>query len=1339
MKLTSLRSHGAFLFALVPFVHSIQAADLTWNATLPANWNATDANWTGSVWNNSNPDNAIFSNSNGTIILSQAITAGTVSYNGGGRESGGHQLELSGNSLSMTTLNVIGVANGGNVDSYSEAYGHRFLIGATTANVSGNVNVRRGMLYVANGGVLNVSGSISATDAWNVFRMDSGAVSTTAGVDFSPIASQVELYGGTLTTPFIKVGNAAFAGEGGLTMSGATIVATQNHSDFIQIYNNGDVNSRGAATIGSNGVNFNTAGYDITIANGLNGSGNLTKSGSGLLVLSAANGYTGTTVVTGGMLRLDNGNSLGAWRAKDLNISGGGSIVTNWGAGVYNDLGTLNFGGNGIAAGSLTSNQAGATDLGNFLLNSDINVITGSTTTAQIGSDIRVGSNATRNFNIGTTTDASGVDLAMSGKLGHYNGNSWGYINKTGAGTMKLSGEVQIGGITVSGGKLIMEDAAADWSVFAAGMTNNSQVEFSVTSGSRTMTNTVSGSGSLTKTGAGTLTLSAEQSYTGGTVVNGGTLSLSGNQGRGRLSGALTVNSGATVVTTGDGTGLGYFDQLNTLTINGGTVASDGASHIWNITNGVSMTGGELRSNAGVSGANASALEWNRTALTTNASSNSAIISGRVNLRNDNQYSNWSVNVADGAAASDLLVSAAVTGGGVNITKSGAGTMVLSGANTFSGATSINAGTLIAQSSSALGSGGWDGATMTWIYDGATLGLRGGITLDEHLHVFGAGVNGQGAIRSISGNNVLSMTYANSGSGPGFSIDSNTTVGVDADQLTVTGFYETGGSFGLTKVGSGKLVFSSYSTYTGTTTINGGTIEITGRSADNGGYTSLGTGSIVINNGGTLITSNDWALGNEWNGGNVGTVTVNAGGVLTINTAGNTIRNGLVLNGGTVNGTGSNSDWGGLYLKSSSITVGGNATSTIAVDTAIDSAITMNVEAGSQLNYSGPIHNRIQATGGIAKTGSGTLLLSSANTYTGTTSLQEGTLRLENTSALGSGTLSMSNGTTLQLRSNSSTTFNGGNGLGGLGGATINFDVNQLATGNTNQTISFATGGFNTFGTTINVTGGNGYSLALGGINEGFNGSLALNAVSANLSIGNIGSASAVSGLSVGGAANTTISGAINTSGGVNKSGSGVLTLSGTSSYTGNTTVSAGKLVINGNISTSTQTTVQSGATLGGSGSVGALSVESGAFINPGNSPGILNTGNYSQAGTFIAEIAGTTPGTEHDQINVTGTVNLSGALDLQFSASQDYVFNSMIFLILNDSNDAVTGTFTGLAQGATAATFGGFDWVISYTANSTNTTFTGGNDVALMAIPEPSAALLGGLGVLGLLRRRRK
>ena len=88
---------------------------------------------------------------------------------------------------------------------------------------------------------------------------------------------------------------------------------------------------------------------------------------------------------------------------------------------------------------------------------------------------------------------------------------------------------------------------------------------------------------------------------------------------------------------------------------------------------------------------------------------------------------------------------------------------------------------------------------MTWVRDGATLALQGGVSIPEHMHVFGTGVGGLGAIRSLSGNNALTMTYNNSGSGPGISIDSNTTIGVDADTLTVTGFYETGGSFGLTR------------------------------------------------------------------------------------------------------------------------------------------------------------------------------------------------------------------------------------------------------------------------------------------------------------------------------------------------------------------------------------------------------------------------------------------------------------------------------------------------------------------------------------------------------------
>jgi autotransporter-associated beta strand protein len=221
-------------------------------------------------------------------------------------------------------------------------------------------------------------------------------------------------------------------------------------------------------------------------------------------------------------------------------------------------------------------------------------------------------------------------------------------------------------------------------------------------------------------------------------------------------------------------------------------------------------------------------------------------------------------------------------------------------------------------------------------------------------------------------------------------------------------------------------------------------------------------------------------------------------------------------------------------------------------------------------------------------------------------------------------------------------------------------------------------------------------------------------------------------------AANTEFSGALKGSGALTKVGAGSLTLSGNSitNFSGATNVNAGTLVVNGNISTS-NVTVANGATIGGSGTVGALTINAGGFVNPGNSPGILNTGDYNQAGTLVAEITGLTAGTQHDQINVTGTVTLSGALSI-LATGGTYAANNIIFLILNDDIDAVNGTFSGLAQGATAATFGGFDWIISYEANSTGSTFLGGNDVALMAIPESSTALLGGLSTLLLLRRRR-
>lgn len=214
-------------------------------------------------------------------------------------------------------------------------------------------------------------------------------------------------------------------------------------------------------------------------------------------------------------------------------------------------------------------------------------------------------------------------------------------------------------------------------------------------------------------------------------------------------------------------------------------------------------------------------------------------------------------------------------------------------------------------------------------------------------------------------------------------------------------------------------------------------------------------------------------------------------------------------------------------------------------------------------------------------------------------------------------------------------------------------------------------------------------------------------------------------------------SGRLTAGGTFNKTGAGTLEISSTTSdYTAATNVVEGTLIVSGNISTSVLTTVQNGATLGGPGTVGALTIDSGGTLAPGNSPGVLSVnGAFDLAGTLSMELNGTSAGSQHDQVNVTGSVTLNGLL----SATVNYVPapNDLLFILLNDGEDAISGTFTGLAQGDTV-TLDGYDWQISYTADSVGGTFLGGNDVAMMAVPEPGAALLGSLGLLALLRRRR-
>jgi autotransporter-associated beta strand protein len=218
------------------------------------------------------------------------------------------------------------------------------------------------------------------------------------------------------------------------------------------------------------------------------------------------------------------------------------------------------------------------------------------------------------------------------------------------------------------------------------------------------------------------------------------------------------------------------------------------------------------------------------------------------------------------------------------------------------------------------------------------------------------------------------------------------------------------------------------------------------------------------------------------------------------------------------------------------------------------------------------------------------------------------------------------------------------------------------------------------------------------------------------------------------------IAGAIDGEGSLVKDGTGDMKITGNNTYTGNTTINDGKLVVNGRISTSQLTTVNDGAALGGAGAVGALTVHDGGMLTPGNSPGNLTVnGDMSIAGEYIWELASLFTdgrGTNYDTVTVTeGNVLITGAtlsLNLGANAPSQVAFwqTDQVWegIINNTGSGTLTGNFEPIDNSEWLSL--GYFW-----------TDQSGNDVNLRwtVVPEPSAAILVGLGAIGLLGRRSR
>ena len=251
--------------------------------------------------------------------------------------------------------------------------------------------------------------------------------------------------------------------------------------------------------------------------------------------------------------------------------------------------------------------------------------------------------------------------------------------------------------------------------------------------------------------------------------------------------------------------------------------------------------------------------------------------------------------------------------------------------------------------------------------------------------------------------------------------------------------------------------------------------------------------------------------------------------------------------------------------------------------------------------------------------------------------------------------LSLINGGTLQLRSDSAVTFAGGNNMGGLGSSTVNLDVNNLTSGSGN-TLTIAPAGFNVNTTTINVTGGNGYTLGLGTINNVANATtLTLNPTTANLSIaGYTAISNYTQTLALGGTApNNSVTGAIANSATagattLTKSGTSTWSLNGANTFTGNITISAGTLAI------------------GGSGNLTA-----GTYAGT-----IANAGAFTYGSSAAQDLSGVISGA--------GTLTMNGSATLTLSGTSANTYTGVTTL---NSGTTIAGKAT--AFGGTGATAG--------------------------------------------------
>ena len=975
-----------------------------------------------------------------------------------------------------------------------------------------------------------------------------------------------------------------------------------------------------------------------SLGRALTGTGGLTKEGVGTLTLTGANNYAGNTTVNAGTLSIGSDSNIGT----GLNTLAGGTLRLT--GEIYSKAWTLDEGSNviengiGVTFGGNLTGAGGFTKTGTGILTlTGANTYTGDTT---VNAGTLAGSIAT-NTNLtvaaGATYDGTGaarsVD-ALNGNGSVINTNSLtvqsgafggvisgsGFLTKTGAGTLTLTGTNTYGGGTTinqglinfnsignfGSGNITLNGGGLQWANNYIGADISARLNplgvsggiFDTNGNSIILDSVISGSGSLTKAGEGTLTLTRTNTYTGGTTISQGLINFNSVDNFG--SGQITLNGGGLQWATGFSVDISA--RLNPLGSSGGIFDTNGNSIT--LSSVLSGSGSLTKTGAGtliLTGDNTYTESTTVSAgtLQIGADSTTGSVAGDIVV-------NASANVT--FSRSDVFSYTGDISGDGSLTKAGAGTLILSGENTYTGSTTVNAGILQSDTPNAFAEGAYivNGGTlamkdfsltMTSLFGtGGTvdLGISGSTNLTVNQAgntIYGGFITGAGALTK-AGEGTLTLTGANNyggntmveggtlqignGSTSG-SIIGNIVLSDNAgvafnrsDTFTYSGIISGDGS--LTKTGIGVLTLTGINTYTGSTTVNAGTLQ----SGTSGAFAE---GAYIINGGRLELNYSDLTM-TSLSGTTDGVVYLGSMNptTLTVNQTDNTAYNGVITGNGSLTKTGmgtltltGNSDYtdgtvvsGGLVnfnragnFGSGQITLdgGGLQWATSYNGTDISARLNPLGAGGGIFDTNGnnvTLGSAISGTGFLTKAGMGSLTLTGNNDHSGGVIINAGTLILTGTNTYGGGTTV--NAGTLQIGNN-----------GGTGSITGN-----IATNTTGSSVFFNRSNDITYDGVISgdgsVTKAGVGTLTLTG-NNTYSGVTTVNA--GTLRIGEGGTHGGITGnLSISNAANVTFNrsdnlayaGSISGFGSLTKIGAGTLILTGNNTYRGGTTVSAGTL-----------------------------------------------------------------------------------------------------------------------------------------------------------------------------------